>query len=136
MRMNMHVFACTSCHAFIPNQISFPISLFSNFFSVRNLALILHNIYTRFFGIRTLLNVLSFFPLLSSSLLCFVRHSTHHCPPLCDIPSLHCHFSYPCSRSHQIPLPLPTHLLRCCCLSPGWKGTGRWEGKKIIGPFH
>ena len=137
MHMNVHVFTCTSCHAFMPNQISFPISLFSNSFSdSENLALILHNMYTHFFSIRTLLNILSFFSLLSSSLPCFRRHSTHHCPPLCDIRSLYCHFSYPCSCSHQIPPPLPTHLLRCCCLSPGWQGTGRWEGKKITGPFH
>ena len=60
-------------------------------------------------------------PLLSSSLLCFLRHRTHHCPTECDIPSLPC--------THQIPLPLPTHLLRHCYLSPGWKGAGRWEMK-------
>lgn len=65
--------------------------------------------------------VLPFFPLLSSSLLCFLRHRMHHCPTECDIPSLPC--------THQIPLPLPTHLLRHCYLSPGWKGAGRWEMK-------
>lgn len=93
MHMNVHVFACTSCHAFMPKQISFPISLFSNSFSdSENLALILHNIYTHFFSIRTLLNVLSFFSLLSSSLFPQTQHTP--LPPLCDIPSLHCHFSY------------------------------------------
>lgn len=74
--MNVHVFACTSCHAFMPKQISFPISLFSNSFSdSENLALILHNIYTHFFSIRTLLNVLSFFSLLSSSLFPQTQHT-------------------------------------------------------------
>lgn len=116
---------CTSRHEFISNQISFPLSLFTNTFSeVRNLALIFLNICTHLFSIRTLLNALSSFPPLSSSLYYFLRHCTYHCPTS----SATAHAATT-THLHETLLPLPTHLLRCYHLSPGEQGKAWWEIK-------
>ena len=109
--------------------------------TVRNLALILFNIYTHLFSVRTLLNVLSSFPLLSSSLLRFLRHSAHHCPSLCNIPSLHCGFSYPCCYCHSLnsapsPHPAPKMLLSLSLQDGKEQEGGKWREGKITMPFH
>lgn len=136
MHMNMHVFARTSCHAFIPNQISFPISLFSNSFSDSEKP-----------GSHSPQHIYPFFQYKDSPKR---SHSSLCCHPLYSASSDTADTSAPLyvtsppytatSATHAAALtkyhPFPTHLLRCCCLSPGWKGTGRWEGKKITGSFH
>lgn len=135
--MNMHVFTCTSCHAFIPNQI-FPFPCFSVLLRQWETWLSFSQHICSFVQCRAP-RVLPFFPLLSSTLLCFLRHHTRttaYCMrhPLPTLPS-----AAGAASHSQIPLPLPTPSLRRYCSLSRLERSRKVgnEGRKITYlPFH
>lgn len=133
--MNMHVCTCTSCHAFIPNQI-FPFPCFLGFL-LRQWETWLSFSATYMLicsGCKGAPRVLPFFLcLIRSTLLPQTPHAPlPHCMrhPLPTLPpSCPC-----CTPTTKYPsLPLPTHLLRRCYL-PRCKEQegGKWrEGRSL-----